>query len=191
MVGEEGNSLHPPPLFTAGNDDIYMRQDLTWRSRVPGRRLGSHRWIAPRRRTFLWWSPPPRASLHRSRSTLYKICVRASDCEKSVTVLNLKGPAPCARPGGYKEMSSILADQRPRICAQMRGKGGVAGSQPTSTAVNRSLNKLWKSNSIFNAETLKMCKSIGPHHWRLKGAQAWPSRGWVFLHKADTYGYVT
>ncbi len=31
----------------------------------------------------------------------------------------------------------------------MRGGEGVAGSQPMSTAVLRSLNKLWRSNSIF------------------------------------------
>ncbi len=30
------------------------------------------------------------------------------------------------------------------------GSGGVAGSQPMSTAVHRSPNKLWRSNSIFN-----------------------------------------
>jgi hypothetical protein len=30
------------------------------------------------------------------------------------------------------------------------GGGGVAGSQPMSTAVHRSPNKLWRSNSIFN-----------------------------------------
>ncbi len=30
------------------------------------------------------------------------------------------------------------------------GKGGVAGPQPMSTAVHRSPNKLWRSNSIFN-----------------------------------------
>ncbi len=30
------------------------------------------------------------------------------------------------------------------------GRGRVAGSQPMSTAVHRSLNKLWRSNSIFN-----------------------------------------
>jgi hypothetical protein len=33
--------------------------------------------------------------------------------------------------------------------AQMQG-GGVAGSQPMRTAVHRSPNKLWRSNSIFN-----------------------------------------
>ncbi len=32
----------------------------------------------------------------------------------------------------------------------MREKGGVAGSQPMSTAVHRSPNKLWRSNAIFN-----------------------------------------
>ncbi len=30
------------------------------------------------------------------------------------------------------------------------GAGGVAGFQPMSTAVHRSPNKLWRSNSIFN-----------------------------------------
>jgi hypothetical protein len=30
------------------------------------------------------------------------------------------------------------------------GRGGFAGSQPVSTAVHRSPNKLWRSNSIFN-----------------------------------------
>jgi hypothetical protein len=30
------------------------------------------------------------------------------------------------------------------------GRGGVAGSQPMSTAVHRSPNKLWRSSSIFN-----------------------------------------
>ncbi len=32
----------------------------------------------------------------------------------------------------------------------MRGGEGVAGSQPMITAVRRSPNKLWRSNSIFN-----------------------------------------
>ncbi len=31
-----------------------------------------------------------------------------------------------------------------------KGRGGVAGSQPMSKAVHRSLNKLWRSNAIFN-----------------------------------------
>ncbi len=38
--------------------------------------------------------------------------------------------------GGYKKMSSILADQqRPRIWAQCGG-GAVVGSQPMGTAVH-------------------------------------------------------
>ncbi len=51
-----------------------------------------------------------------------------------------------------KEMSSILADQwSPRIWAQMLGGGGLRGLSPwVCTAVHRSLNKLWRSNSIFN-----------------------------------------
>ncbi len=46
--------------------------------------------------------------------------------------------------GGYKEMSSILADQlRPRpMSPNTEGEGGVAGSQPMSTAVHRSPNEL-------------------------------------------------
>jgi hypothetical protein len=31
-----------------------------------------------------------------------------------------------------------------------RRRGGVAGSQPMSTAVHRSPNTLWRSHSIFN-----------------------------------------
>ncbi len=30
------------------------------------------------------------------------------------------------------------------------GEGGVAGCQPMSTAVHRSPNKLWRSNSVIN-----------------------------------------
>ncbi len=32
----------------------------------------------------------------------------------------------------------------------MRGEEGVAGFQPMSTAVHRSPNILWRSNSVFN-----------------------------------------
>jgi hypothetical protein len=32
----------------------------------------------------------------------------------------------------------------------MQREGGVTGSQPLNTAVHRSPNKLWRSNSIFN-----------------------------------------
>jgi hypothetical protein len=53
--------------------------------------------------------------------------------------------------GGYKEMSSILADHCALVYApKFGGKGRVAGTQPMSTAVQRSPNKLWRSNSIFN-----------------------------------------
>jgi hypothetical protein len=45
----------------------------------------------------------------------------------------------------------------------MRGEGGDAGSQPMSTAVHRSLNKLWRSNSIFNlCFPLSRCLSMSP-----------------------------
>ncbi len=39
--------------------------------------------------------------------------------------------------GGHKELSSILADpiKRRRLWAHMWGGGGIAGSQPMSTAV--------------------------------------------------------
>ncbi len=53
--------------------------------------------------------------------------------------------------GGVKEMSSILADQwHPREWAQMQREGRVARSQLMSTAVHRSPNELWRSNSIFD-----------------------------------------
>ncbi len=51
-------------------------------------------------------------------------------------------------PGGYKDMSSILALVNDPKCW---GRGGVPGSQPMSTAVYRSPNKLWRSsNSLLN-----------------------------------------
>jgi hypothetical protein len=56
-------------------------------------------------------------------------------------------------PGGYKETSSVLADQwRPRILAQMGGMGGGggAGSELMITAVHMGAKKLWISISIFN-----------------------------------------
>jgi hypothetical protein len=64
---------------------------------------------------------------------------------------NYRTEETAAQAGCYREMSSILADH----CSLVNepncgGRGGVAGSQPMSTAVHRSPNKLWRSNSIFN-----------------------------------------
>ncbi len=41
------------------------------------------------------------------------------------------------------------------------GRGGVAGSQPMSTAVHRSPNKLWRSISIFNLWFLLTWRPLG------------------------------
>jgi hypothetical protein len=46
----------------------------------------------------------------------------------------------------YKEMSSAPSYMSPNAGE----RGWVAGSQPVSTAVHWSQNKLWRSNSIFN-----------------------------------------
>ncbi len=75
--------------------------------------------------------------------------------------------------GGYKEMSILAYQKRPRIWAQMRGEGGggVAGSQPMSTPVHRSPNKLWRTNSIFN---LWLCRAAPTEHSRNCGS---------FLHR--------
>ncbi len=52
--------------------------------------------------------------------------------------------------GGYKEMSSILADQR----VQMRGEGGTCGISANQYScahhVTWSPNELWRFTSIFN-----------------------------------------
>jgi hypothetical protein len=54
-------------------------------------------------------------------------------------------------PGGCKEMSSILLTNSALLYEpKCGGRGEVAGSQPMNTAVHRSPNKLWRSNSIFN-----------------------------------------
>ncbi len=61
------------------------------------------------------------------------------------------------------------------------GRGGVAGSQPMSTAVHMSPNKLWRSYSMFNLWLWGFIKKIfnlilvhflwyfwfcsSPHHW--------------------------
>jgi hypothetical protein len=50
-------------------------------------------------------------------------------------------------------MSSILADHIAPLYMRPNAGGGVGGvvySQPRITAVHRSPNKLWRSNSIFN-----------------------------------------
>ncbi len=62
----------------------------------------------------------------------------------------------------YKEISSISADQnRHNIWAQMRWEGGVEGSQPMRTAVDRRPNKLWRSDSIFNLWSMQsQCECI-------------------------------
>jgi hypothetical protein len=55
--------------------------------------------------------------------------------------------------GVYKEMSSILADHSiapAYMSADAGGGGKLRGSYPMSTAVQRSPNKLWRSNCIFN-----------------------------------------
>ncbi len=44
------------------------------------------------------------------------------------------------------------------ISPHVWGRGGVGGSQPMSTAVIRSPNKLWRSNSIFNLWEVGLCK---------------------------------
>jgi hypothetical protein len=73
----------------------------------------------------------------------------------------------------------------------MRGEGGVAGSQPVSTAEHRSPNKLWASNSIFNLlidrklhPFLCMCRhqghlySLGPRKTNIRGIDQREKR-WV------------
>jgi hypothetical protein len=61
------------------------------------------------------------------------------------------------RSGGYKEMSSIIVDQKsPVIRVQIRGEGGSCGSCGVSaneySCAHHAMepNKLWRSTSIFN-----------------------------------------
>ncbi len=57
---------------------------------------------------------------------------------------------PTCRSRGYKDMSSILETNSALVYEpKCEERGGVAGSQPMSTAVHRSPNKLWRSNSIL------------------------------------------
>ncbi len=53
-----------------------------------------------------------------------------------------------------------------------------------------SISQRYRSGSGFSCYQAKIGRKtlISTDLWLLKGAQAWPSRGWVFLHKADTYG---
>jgi hypothetical protein len=62
----------------------------------------------------------------------------------------------------------------------MQGEGGVAGSQPmsTGTAVHRSPNKLWRSNSIFNLWTERL------------GLGDCPSKLSAFLKLKSKYRYA-
>jgi hypothetical protein len=62
---------------------------------------------------------------------------------------SLFGPSRGWRSGGHKEMSSILAPSYMSPNAGGGGGVGVAGTQPMSTAVHRSPNKLWRFNSIL------------------------------------------
>jgi hypothetical protein len=57
--------------------------------------------------------------------------------------------------GGYKEMSSILADHAvaPSYMSP-NGEGGVAGSQPMITAVHRSPNNL--SEKFLSRDTIPL-----------------------------------
>jgi hypothetical protein len=54
---------------------------------------------------------------------------------------------------------SWLTKSALRVWAQMRGGEGVPGSQPMSTAVHMSPNKVWRSNSLFNLwEKTNICR---------------------------------
>ncbi len=75
-----------------------------------------------------------------------------------------------SQPGGYKEMSSIFADQwRPRIRVPMRGRdSGIEGSLSANERscahhVTLSPNKLWRSTSTYNLWS----KPSLPKHWTL------------------------
>ncbi len=60
------------------------------------------------------------------------------------------------------------------------GRGGVAGSQPMSTAVDRIPNKLRRSYSIFNPWAapcciLCLCRPLAPPHTRAPGPRSRPA----------------
>ncbi len=54
-------------------------------------------------------------------------------------------------PGCYKEMSSLSLLTNSALVYEPKrgGRGRVAGSQPMCIVVNKSPNKLWRSNSIL------------------------------------------
>ncbi len=67
------------------------------------------------------------------------------------------------------------------------GGGGVElCCRPYSAGVLRSV-----SDQIQNLPNCSITPNKMTIEDDIKGAQAWPSRGWVFLHKANTYGQVT
>ncbi len=77
-----------------------------------------------------------------------------------------------------------------------RGGGGVACSQPMSTAVHRSPNKLWRSNSMFNLWPISSPHSVhgrgvqpghrhtGRHHAWATGADPGTTKSvlWIRIH---------
>ncbi len=59
-------------------------------------------------------------------------------------------------PGGYKRC-------RLSWLTKSGGREGIAGPQPMRTAVHKSPNKLWRSNSIFNLCNRNHTDSNVPH----------------------------
>ncbi len=70
----------------------------------------------------------------------------------------------------------------PSYMSQNAGGGReVAGPQPMSTAVHRSPNKLWRSNSIFNLWSPTTAKQRGRLYYCFSGGEV----KWMFLNSAD------
>ncbi len=75
------------------------------------------------------------------------------------------------------------------LWAQMLGREGVAGSQPMSTAVHRSPNKLWRSNTIFNLwwEYINCSQMHECGNWeRSRAASFWEYINWIFFAVCHT-----
>ncbi len=105
---------------------------------------------------YLWISSdcnfPCRPSCHPSCRPSCRPSFRlslnlSSSCRLHPPPLRARDPA---KPGGYKEMSSIFADQeRPRITSPNAGwRGGVAGSQPMNSVagsqpINTAVHITW------------------------------------------------